>query len=120
MIIRSDCRGEPRNTSEPNRAMSQREADMDIISMAQQASPKLIGQIELRRAQFTAISSVVNRKPWSARSGVSCPGRSSVTFGPSEIAIFAGLSKRLSHNGKGKRSRGTGQCPIVLLVHEPN
>src|SRR5215471_11578643 len=63
MIIRSDCRGEPRKTSAPKRAMSNREALIDIISMAQQASPKLIGQIEFLRAQFTARSSVVSRKP---------------------------------------------------------
>src|ERR1039458_385446 len=42
MIIRSDCRGEPRNTSAPNRAISNRDALIDIISMAQQASPKVI------------------------------------------------------------------------------
>src|SRR5208282_412762 len=103
MIIRSDCRGEPRNTSDPNRAMSHRDADTDIISMAQQASPKLMGQIELRRAQFTARSIVVNRNPWSARSGVSCPGRSSVTFGPSVSAISPFLQTDYLTPGIGKR-----------------
>src|SRR5215469_1618639 len=66
MIIRSDCRGEPRNTSAPNRAMSYREALIDIISMAQQASPNDIGQMEFFRAQFTALSSVVKRMPSEA------------------------------------------------------
>ena len=36
---------------------------MDIISMAQQASPKLIGQMEFLRAQLTAWSSVVSTIP---------------------------------------------------------
>src|SRR5882672_8856103 len=59
-IIRSAWRGEGRKTSEPNRATSKRAADMDIISIAQQARPKLSGQMELLRAQFTALSSLVS------------------------------------------------------------
>src|SRR5208283_3555930 len=62
-IIKSDWRGEPRNTSAPNRAISKREAPVDIISMAQHARPKLIGQIEDLRAQFTAWSSLVKSNP---------------------------------------------------------
>src|ERR1035438_43921 len=63
IIIRSDCRGDPRKTSAPKREMSKRDALMDIISMAQQARPKVIGQMEDLRAQLTAMSSVVNRTP---------------------------------------------------------
>src|SRR5437773_6647738 len=63
IIIRSAWRGEPRNTSAPKRAMSKRDADMDIISMAQQAKPKLMGQSEDLRAQFTAWSSLVKMRP---------------------------------------------------------
>src|SRR5580765_4952112 len=59
MIIRSDWRGEPRNTSAPKRAISKREADIDIISMAQQARPNDIGQMEFLRAQLIALPSVV-------------------------------------------------------------
>jgi hypothetical protein len=66
MIIRSDCRGDPRNTSAPNRAMSNRDALIDIISIAQHASPKVIGQIEFFRAQFTAWSSFVSTIPSEA------------------------------------------------------
>src|SRR3954470_3351028 len=66
MNIRSDCRGEPRKTSAPKRAMSKREALIDIISMAQQASPKVMGQMEFLRAQFTAEFSVVNTIPSEA------------------------------------------------------
>src|SRR5271165_3772812 len=56
IIIRSDCRGDGRKTSAPKRAMSKRDAPMDIISMAQQARPKVIGQIEFLRTQFTTAS----------------------------------------------------------------
>src|SRR5689334_24058748 len=66
IIIRSDCRGDPRNTSAPKRAMSKREALMDIISIAQQASPNVIGQMEFLRAQFTALSRVVSTTPSEA------------------------------------------------------
>src|SRR5512134_2675644 len=60
-IIRSDCRGEPRNTSAPKRAMSYRDALIDIISIAQHASPKVTGQIDERRAHWTTFSTVVVR-----------------------------------------------------------
>src|SRR6185312_2911501 len=63
MIIRSDCRGEGRNTSAPKRAISNRAADMDIISIAQQARPKVIGQMEFLRTQLTALSSEVITTP---------------------------------------------------------
>ena len=58
-MIRSAWRGEARNASNPNRAMSTREATIDIISIAQQASPNVSGKNELPRAQATALSSVV-------------------------------------------------------------
>jgi hypothetical protein len=41
--------------------MSSREPTIDIISMAQQASPKVAGNSELPRAQPTARSNVVVR-----------------------------------------------------------
>src|SRR5580658_4013871 len=58
---------------------------MDIISIAQQARPKDIGQIELRRAQFTTLSSDASKIPSSFRKFASCPGASSVT--PFAISI---------------------------------
>src|SRR3954466_10301286 len=64
--IRSDCRGEPRKTSAPKRAISKRDALIDIISIAQQARPNDMGQIEFLRAQFTARSRVVNMTPSEA------------------------------------------------------
>ena len=58
-MSRSAWRGEARNASKPKRAMSTRAATIDIISIAQQARPKVAGNIELPRAQSTALSSVV-------------------------------------------------------------
>src|SRR5215813_7403589 len=69
MIMRSDWRGEGRKTSAPKRAMSKRDAPMDIISMAQQARPNVIGQMEFLRIQLTALSRVVRTTP----SGVGLP-----------------------------------------------
>src|SRR6266850_4186000 len=69
MMIKSDWRGDGRNTSAPKRAISQSEAPIDIISIAQQARPNVMGQMELFRIQLTAESSVVNTTP----SGVGLP-----------------------------------------------
>src|SRR5690349_9945741 len=69
IIIRSDCRGDGRNTSAPKRAISKREAPIDIISIAQQAKPNVIGQMEFLRIQFTTLSTVVRTTP----SGVGFP-----------------------------------------------
>src|ERR1700676_4479054 len=63
IMIRSDCRGDGRNTSAPNRAMSKREAPMDLISIAQHAKPKVIGQMEFLRIQLTPLSTVVRGTP---------------------------------------------------------
>src|ERR1041384_1395823 len=63
MIIRSDWRGEPRKTSAPKRAMSKRDALIAIISIAQQARPNVIGQMEFLRAQLIALSAEVRRMP---------------------------------------------------------
>src|SRR5262249_13524157 len=69
--MRSDCRGEARNTSAPNRAMSYRDADAAIISIAQQARPKPMGQIDDSRAQLSTRSMLVVMKLssnlWSIR-----------------------------------------------------
>src|ERR1700737_2862801 len=87
IIIRSDWRGEGRNTSAPKRAISNREAPIDIISIAQQAKPNVIGQIEFLRIQFTALSSVVRTTPSGAgfpkvRSLTARFPFSRVTYGP--------------------------------------
>jgi hypothetical protein len=51
-IIKSAWRGDGRNTSAPNLAISNREVVEAIISMAQHASPNVRGQIALLRAQL--------------------------------------------------------------------
>src|SRR6476661_13299 len=61
-IIRSDCRGDARNTSAPKRAMSKRDAEAAIISIAQHARPNPIGQIDDSRAQFRTRSMLVVMK----------------------------------------------------------
>src|SRR5215213_7958813 len=56
-IITSAWRGEGRNTSDPKREISQRAVPTAIISMAQQASPKVSGHSELDLAQPISESS---------------------------------------------------------------
>jgi hypothetical protein len=51
-IMRSDCLGLGRKTSAPKRAISKRDVLAAIISMAQQARPKVSGQTEDFRAQL--------------------------------------------------------------------
>src|SRR6266511_6444321 len=62
-IIRSACRGEARNTSMPKRERSYRPAPVAIISIAQQASPKVAGHSEPLRAQLASFSTVLTRMP---------------------------------------------------------
>src|SRR5947207_12605736 len=69
-IIRSDCRGLPRKTSAPKRAMSYREQLMAIIAMAQHARPNVTGQMDERRAHCTIFSTVVVRTGISASSPI--------------------------------------------------
>src|SRR5437868_6796356 len=117
IIIRSDCRGDGRNTSAPKRAMSKREAPIDIISIAQQARPKVMGQIEFLRTQLTAMSSVVRTTP----SGVGLPYfRSLTTRFPfsistkgtklTSVAIFTILNHRA-----GGRHRTWARASILKL-----
>src|SRR5947199_8985843 len=72
-IIKSDCRGLPRNTSAPKRAMSYREQLIAIISIAQHARPKVTGQIDDRRAHCTIFSTVVVRTGMSASRPIGSP-----------------------------------------------
>src|SRR5437667_10717854 len=97
-IIRSAWRGDGRKTSAPNRATSKRAAAMDIISIAQQANPNPSGQIELLRAQFTALSSVVKMIPSSSRSLPKSSGLVSVTCLPRDVLMgpqeYFGIERR--------------------------
>src|SRR6185503_10714965 len=53
MMMRSLCRGLGRKTPAPKRSISNRPAPVAIISIAQQARPKVIGQSADLRAQLT-------------------------------------------------------------------
>src|ERR1700688_4580347 len=99
MIIKSACRGDGRNTSEPKRATSKRDAAMDIISIAQQAKPNPSGQMELLRAQFTALSSCVKIMPSSCSSLPKSSGFSRVTFLPTDMlmGLVFSLTTLFSH-----------------------
>src|SRR4249920_1821348 len=57
-IMRSEWRGEAHGTI-PNRSTSKREAKVAIISMAQQARPKVTGHSDDFRAQLKILSSDV-------------------------------------------------------------
>src|SRR5467141_365934 len=84
-IIRSDWRGLPRKTSAPKRAMSYREQLIDIISIAQQARPKVTGQIDDRRAHCTIFSTVVVRTGISDSKPISFADRRSAIDGRSPV-----------------------------------
>jgi len=72
----SDCRGDARKIM-PSRSWSYRGVERCIISIAQQASPKVMGHNEPWRAQFATWSSVVLEKHGLAESkeGVQYPIR---------------------------------------------
>src|SRR6266571_6273059 len=57
-IIKSEWRGDAHGTM-PKRSTSKRDANVAIISIAQQASPKVTGQIDELRAQLKIFSVVV-------------------------------------------------------------
>jgi hypothetical protein len=78
-IIRSAWRGEERKTSAPKRATSYLGETIAIISIAQQASPNVSGQIEWPCAHATAFSTVVSM---SLSSMSSTPSSRSKTLGP--------------------------------------
>src|SRR4051812_11140427 len=65
--MRSLCRGVARNAPAPNRSRSNRDAPTAIISIAQQASPNVIGHSEFFLAQLMAKSMLVTIKPSSNR-----------------------------------------------------
>src|SRR5215469_11179844 len=107
--------------------MSYREAAMDIISIAQQVSPNDIGQIELRRAQFTTLSSEAKRMPSSLRKFSFSPGSSSVTPLASSTAISTFCLFALSianqdvrgdeYDARQKRFASVSPCNSVYKRH---
>src|SRR6266850_4208733 len=82
-IMRSHWRGLARETSEPKRLMSNVEPCVPIISMAQQAKPKVKGQRELLRHQLKIFEATVRMMPSFC---------SSTTMGMrSDLASYAGM-----------------------------
>src|SRR6059058_3737835 len=65
--MRSLCRGVARNAPAPKRSRSNRDAPTAIISIAQHASPNVIGHSEFFRAQLIAKSRLVTIRPSSKR-----------------------------------------------------
>src|SRR5437867_3120225 len=63
MMIKSDWRGLGRKTPAPKRSRSKREAPVAIISIAQHARPKVIGQRAELRPQLISQSILVVMKP---------------------------------------------------------
>src|SRR5581483_10838026 len=63
-IIKSAWRGEGRKSSEPKRAISKRPPPDAIISIAQQARPNCMGQIEDLRPQLYKVSTILTA--WSS------------------------------------------------------
>ena len=53
-IMTSDCRGDARKAPAPRRSRSYRAALVAIISMAQQARPKVMGHRDESRAQLNS------------------------------------------------------------------
>src|SRR5688572_30259602 len=69
-MIRSDWRGLGRKMPAPNRSISKRDAPVAIISIAQQARPKVMGQSADFRAQLKTKSTVVVMMFFSNRSSI--------------------------------------------------
>src|SRR3954452_902120 len=65
--MRSAWRGVARNAPAPKRSRSKRDAPTAIISIAQHASPNVIGQSEFFLAQLIAKSRLVTIRPSSKR-----------------------------------------------------
>src|SRR6266511_2934692 len=86
-IMRSECRDEAQGTM-PKRSTSKRDANVAIISIAQQARPKVTGQIDELRAQLKIFSvEVVTIQP---------PGKwwmaSAIDASASEVLSLSGRS----------------------------
>src|SRR5579871_3706210 len=99
IIMRSDWRGEPRKTSAPKRAISNREALIDIISIAQQAKPNDMGQMEFLRAQLMAWSSLANSTPSPAAAAALSTRALSMRANSSAGPLAKGASMPLFSHG---------------------
>src|SRR5215468_6868855 len=90
-MMRSDCLGLGRKIPAPKRSISNREAPVAIISIAQQARPNVIGQSADLRAQLNTKSTVVVMMFFSNRSSIHAGMNNSVasfSVGPTGQATF--------------------------------
>src|ERR671914_3002991 len=101
-IITSAWRGLARKTSEPKRARSWRESVVAIISMAQQASPKVAGHRLDLRAQLTSESSRV-----VIMSGSASAMKFSKPIGTPCLKLLSGAGRRVPRLGRA--GAGLGQ-----------
>jgi hypothetical protein len=67
--------------------MSYRDAAIDIISIAQQARPRVTGQIDDLRAHCTILSTVVVRTGMSVSGAIACPSERRRHRGPGAAEI---------------------------------
>src|SRR5262245_24582774 len=102
-IMRSLWRGEARKTPAPKRSRSYFVAAVAIISMAQHASPKAMGQSALRRPQsFTHSSLVRITDCWSSGSRAGAAGLSAA-------GLLAAMRAPDGGGGAGRRGRAGGR-----------
>src|SRR4030095_17145886 len=83
-IIRSEWRGEAHGTI-PKRSTSKRDANVAIISIAQQARPNVTGHIEDFRAQLKSllVEDTASHPPGKCSSRSQSPAIASETWSPS-------------------------------------
>ena len=86
-------------------------------SVEQQAKPKPSGQMELLRAQFTALSRVVKMMPSSSRRFPKSSGLVSVTCLPSDVLMVFFLPIFAQASGQDKWSHNCAAASFPMLVH---
>src|ERR1700733_9418030 len=128
-IIKSACRGEGRKTSAPKRARSYRAMVVAIISMAQQAKPKVSGQTEFLRPQLYSSSKEVAKIPcllnlvfksWSIETS-SRPRQHTFLAGPNQTLHQQeqeNQHSQASRQGKAGEGRGKRQQKNGLHVED--
>src|SRR5438105_8723713 len=102
--MRSACLGVARNAPAPKRSRSNREAPTAIISIAQHASPNVIGQMEFLRPQLMKKSRLVTMMPSSNRFSIQL--MRDAPFVGCRRDIMAATAPDL---------KGTGPLPVGLL-----
>src|SRR3990172_11915334 len=116
-IIRSDWRGDARNSSAPKRAMSYRGVAVAIISMAQQASPNITGHSDARRAQLTIPSTEPTMMFW--RTASSTGSDAPVTLiSVSSMACPVARPAQPFPEGRPWRERGRRAVSVRELYHK--